>query len=61
MFDLLLQLIPHKRIIHGDTFAEPYYWMIDYFKQGPSSDGVIKYLQSENEYTNIMMANTESF
>lgn len=53
--------IEHIRSIHGDTVADPYYWMIDYFKQGPNSDKVIAYLQAENTYLDTMMAATKPF
>ena len=53
--------IAHERIIHGDTVADPYYWMIDYFKKGPDSSKVVAYLEAENKYTEAMMKDTESF
>ncbi len=53
--------ISHLRIIHNDTVADDYYWMIDYFKKGPNSEKVIAYLNSENDYTKKMMAGTEKF
>jgi len=53
--------ISHLRIIHNDTVADDYYWMIDYFKKGPNSEKVITYLNSENDYTKKMMAGTEKF
>ncbi|MCU0334671.1 MAG: S9 family peptidase [Chitinophagaceae bacterium] len=49
---------PHTRILHGDTVADPYYWMIDYFKKGPDSSKVIAYLEAENAYLDTMMAGT---
>src|SRR5690554_666590 len=51
----------HLRSVHGDTVADPYYWMIDYFKEGPESDKVIDYLDAENEYLETMMAGTRQF
>lgn len=51
----------HIRIIHGDTVADPYYWLNDYFKKGPAADAVIRYLEAENSYTNSMLKDTESF
>ncbi|MFZ4261014.1 S9 family peptidase [Sphingobacterium sp. HJSM2_6] len=51
----------HERVIHGDTVNDPYYWMIDYFKKGADSADVVKYLEAENEYTAIMMKDTEPF
>ena len=53
--------IPFDRIIHKDTVADPYYWMIDFFKKGPNSDKVVSYLEAENVYTDAMMAQTKTF
>ncbi|KGE14062.1 S9 family peptidase [Sphingobacterium deserti] len=50
----------HTRIIHGDTVADDYYWMNDYFKKGADSSNVIQYLEEENKYTAIMMKDTEA-
>ncbi|MFA7473004.1 MAG: oligopeptidase B, partial [Spirosomataceae bacterium] len=55
------EIIPHTRIIHGDTVVDNYYWMIDYFKKGPHSDKVIDYLKAENAYLEEMMKGTEDF
>ncbi|HLL44308.1 MAG TPA: hypothetical protein VK369_14260, partial [Segetibacter sp.] len=52
---------PHKRIMHGDTVVDNYYWMIDYFKKGPDSSKVVKYLKAENEYLDTMMSATKGF
>lgn len=51
----------HFRTIHGDTVADPYYWMIDYFKEGPESAGVIEYLTAENKYLDTMMSGNKQF
>lgn len=51
---------PYQRIIHGDTVVDNYYWLNDYFKQGPDSGEVVKYLEAENAYTNAMMKGTEA-
>src|SRR5690606_19519954 len=51
----------HNRIIHGDTVADDYYWMNDYFKKGPDSAEVIAYLEAENSYTAAMLQDTEKF
>lgn len=53
--------IPFDRIIHNDTVADPYYWMIDFFKKGPNSDKIVSYLEAENVYTENMMAQTKKF
>lgn len=49
------------RKIHGDTVADDYYWMIDYFKKGPHSQQVIDYLEAENSYTDAMLKDTDAF
>ncbi|MEO6682399.1 MAG: S9 family peptidase [Ginsengibacter sp.] len=53
--------INFNRIIHNDTVADPYYWMIDFFKKGPNSDKIVSYLEAENAYTDGMMSETKSF
>jgi oligopeptidase B len=50
----------HVRDIHGDKVSDPYYWMIDYFKKGPDSNTVVKYLEDENAYLKTMMKSTEA-
>lgn len=54
-------IVPHDRIIHGDTVVDNYYWMIDYFKKGPDSTKVVDYLKAENAYLDTMMAATKQF
>lgn len=49
----------HVRDIHGDKVADPYYWMIDYFKKGKDSTKVVDYLTAENAYVETMMADTK--
>ena len=51
----------HFRTIHGDTVADNYYWMIDYFKKGPDSTEVVTYLEKENDYLDAMMSGTKDF
>ena len=51
---------PHLRTIHGDTVADNYYWMIDYFKKGPDSNAVVEYLREENAYLDTMMSGTKA-
>lgn len=51
----------HLRIIHGDTVLDNYYWLNDFFKKGPSSAAVLDYLTAENNYTNSMLKDTETF
>ena len=51
----------HLRTVHGDTVADRYYWMIDYFKKGPDSTAVIRYLEEENAYLDTMMGGSKAF
>ena len=48
----------YVRIIHGDTVADPYFWLKDYYAKGPDSSKVIDYLNAENAYTEKMMSGT---
>lgn len=57
----IAEINPHIRSIHGDTVVDNYYWLNDYFKKGPDSSKVVKYLQDENTYTQQMMHGTEEF
>lgn len=57
----IAEIIPHSRIIHGDTVVDNYYWMIDYFKKGPDSTKVVDYLKAENRYLDTMMKSTDAF
>ena len=50
---------PKELIAHGDTRQDPYYWLNDYFKKGPDSSSVVKYLEAENKYYDTMMAGTK--
>ncbi|GGC13167.1 oligopeptidase B [Parapedobacter defluvii] len=50
---------PHIRSLHGDTVVDNYYWLNDYFKKGPDSSEVTKYLEAENAYTDSMMSGTK--
>jgi oligopeptidase B len=50
---------PKQRIIHGDTVTDNYYWMIDYFKEGPDSTATVDYLKAENAYLDTMMCGTD--
>lgn len=42
--------------MHGDVRMDDYYWMNAYFKKGPDSVEVLKYLKEENAYLDTMMA-----
>lgn len=54
-------IVPHIRNIHGDAVTDNYYWMNDYFKKGPDSTKVVKYLEAENQYLDTMMSSTKPF
>lgn len=47
--------------MHGDKRNDEYYWMGDFFREGPDSDKVVEYLKAENAYTDTMMAGTAKF
>lgn len=51
---------PKELTAHGDIRQDPYYWMNDFFKKGPDSSNVVKYLEAENKYYDTMMAGTKS-
>lgn len=51
---------PHELKAHGDVRQDEYYWMNDYFKKGPDSSNVVKYLEAENRYFDTMMAGTNT-
>jgi oligopeptidase B len=55
------EINPHVRSIHGDSVIDNYYWMIDFFKKGTDSQKVVSYLESENEYLEVMMKSTKDF
>ncbi|MCW3116996.1 MAG: family peptidase, partial [Chitinophagaceae bacterium] len=48
-------------IAHGDTRIDNYFWMSDYFKEGPDSTKAVDYLKAENVYLDTMMAGTKEF
>ncbi|WP_262510573.1 S9 family peptidase [Dyadobacter jiangsuensis] len=51
----------HETGMHGDKRNDEYYWMGDFFREGPDSDKVVEYLKAENAYTDTMMAGTAKF
>jgi oligopeptidase B len=53
--------IPKELTTHGDTRIDNYFWMSDYFKQGPDSSKAVDYLKAENAYLDTMMAGTKEF
>lgn len=54
-------VVPHVRNLHGDAVTDNYYWLNDYFKKGPDSTKVVKYLEAENQYLDTMMGGTKNF
>jgi oligopeptidase B len=51
---------PKQLIAHADTITDNYYWLNDYFKQGPDSSKVVAYLEAENKYFDTMMTGTKT-
>jgi oligopeptidase B len=51
--------IPHEMTIHGDTRVDKYYWLNDYWLNGPLKDSVVEYLNAENAYQESVMAPTK--
>jgi oligopeptidase B len=51
----------HETGMHGDKRNDEYYWMGDFFREGPDSTKVVDYLKEENAYTESMMAGTKTF
>ncbi|MFP3014619.1 MAG: S9 family peptidase [Arsenophonus sp.] len=43
---------PHKMIFHGDTRIDNYYWLRDDMRKNKK---IIKYLNEENKYTNLVL------
>src|ERR1035438_4177328 len=54
------EIQPHIRVVHGDSVADNYYWMIDYFRKGKDSTKVVDYLVAENNYLDTMMSGTKA-
>jgi oligopeptidase B len=52
---------PTNLTAHGDNRIDNYFWMNDFFKKGPDSDNVVKYLEAENAYYDTMMSATKDF
>jgi oligopeptidase B len=52
---------PYDTGMHGDVRMDEYYWMADFFSEGPDSDKVVAYLNEENAYKDAMMADTKQF
>jgi oligopeptidase B len=51
----------HWRTIHGDSVLDNYYWMYDYFGNGPDSTQAVNYLIAENKYLDTVMEKTKKF
>lgn len=52
--------IPKILEIHGDKREDDYYWLNDFWLQGPGSNKVVEYLEAENEYFYASMKPTEA-
>lgn len=50
---------PFELKAHGDIRVDDYYWLNDYFKQGPDSSKVVDYLKAENAYCDTMLSGTK--
>jgi protease II len=48
--------VPHEMTIHGDTRADPYFWL-----RGRNNPAVKAYLEAENVYADAIMAYTKPF
>nr|WP_220466240.1 S9 family peptidase [Dyadobacter psychrotolerans] len=55
------ELKAYETGMHGDKRNDEYYWMADFFTNGPDSDKVVEYLNAENKYTDTLMAGTDQF
>ena len=45
---------PYVMTKHGDTRTDKYYWLNDYWLDGPQKEKVITYLHAENAYTDTV-------
>ena len=55
------EIKPFKLEAHGDVRVDDYYWMNDFFKNGPDSAKVVEYLEAENKYVDTMMSGLKKF
>lgn len=53
------QKIPHSITHHGDTRVDNYYWLNQYWLDGPQKEEVIHYLQEENTYAEEALSSTK--
>lgn len=51
---------PFELKAHGDIRTDDYYWLNEYFKQGPDSSKVLDYLKAENAYCDTMLSGTKA-
>jgi oligopeptidase B len=49
----------HLRIMFGDTVADNYYWLYDYFGRKQDSAQVVDYLKAENAYLDTVLSGTK--
>ncbi|HEY4965264.1 MAG TPA: S9 family peptidase [Puia sp.] len=54
-------IIPHWRVVQGDSVLDNYYWMYDYFGKGPDSTKAVAYLVAENKYLDTVMEKSKKF
>jgi oligopeptidase B len=47
--------------IHGDTRVDNYYWLNEYWLDGPQKEKVVEYLNAENAYQETIMEGTKDF
>ena len=47
---------PYEMTIHGDMRIDKYYWLNDYWLDGPQKEKVVEYLNAENAYQDAVMA-----
>jgi len=57
----IAEIKTHWRVFHNDSVADPYFWMYDYFGNGPDSILVVENLKAENNYLEKVMSNTATF
>lgn len=51
---------PHTMTNHGDKRVDDYYWMNEYWLDGPKKQEVVDYLNAENAYTEKIMEPTKA-
>lgn len=53
------EIRPYPLTHHGDTIVDNYYWLNDYWLEGPQKEKVIAYLNAENSYAEKILAPTK--